>query len=147
MISRSFIIQAFIALVILAASLTSSVNATAIARQFLFFGFIVREGLLLTSDLGLSSQGDDARAALSAPISTADNEKRFRKFHFLALADREEVANFEPSVFPRGPCFGGRIVPFAAGLCVDRRSLRLCLVEVLCVSSADGPRLLRRPLL
>jgi len=87
MISKSFIIQAFIALMILASSLTSSVNAAAIApaRQFLFQPRCTRHSLL-TSDLGVSPQ-DYERAVLSA-ASTADNEKRFGEFLFLGLVDR-----------------------------------------------------------
>jgi hypothetical protein len=48
MISKSFIvIQAFIAFIIIASSLTYSVNAAAIApaRQFLFLGLVDREDL------------------------------------------------------------------------------------------------------
>ena len=80
MISKSFIIQAFIALIILASSLTFSVNAAAIApaRQFLFQTRTRRA--LLTSDLEFSRE-DYERAALSA-ASTTDNENRFGEFLF-----------------------------------------------------------------
>ena len=44
MISKLFTTRAFIALIILASNLTSSVNA-APARQFLFVDLVVREGL------------------------------------------------------------------------------------------------------
>jgi hypothetical protein len=45
--SKSFVIQAFIALTIIASSLTFSVSAAAIGptRQFLFFSLVVREAL------------------------------------------------------------------------------------------------------
>lgn len=90
MISKSFIIQAFIALIILASSLTFSVNAAAItiapARQFIFQPRCARRALL-TSDLGISRQDYEQPAALSA-VSTADNEKRFCEFLFLGLVER-----------------------------------------------------------
>jgi hypothetical protein len=79
MISKSFIIQVFIALIILASSLTSSVNAAAIspARQFIFQPRPTRRALL-TSDLEFS-RGDYELAA-SSTISTSDNENRFGEF-------------------------------------------------------------------
>jgi hypothetical protein len=66
-------IQAFIALIIIASSLTYSVNAAAIApaRQFLFLGLVDREDLLLTSNSGF------ARDRLpGSPVTARFNEKR-----------------------------------------------------------------------
>ena len=70
MFSKSFIIQAFFALIILASTLTSTVNATAIApdskqsgplRKLFFFGLVVcmRSGLL-TSDVEFVREVDDS---------------------------------------------------------------------------------------
>jgi hypothetical protein len=88
MISKSFIIKALIALIILVSSLTSSVNAAAIApaRQFLRVFQPRTKRALLTSDLGFSRH-DHEGAALSA-IGTPDNEMRSGEFLFLDLVDR-----------------------------------------------------------
>jgi len=89
MFSKSFVIQAFIALMILASSLMSSVNAApAPSRQFLFQPrSLYEKGFLLTSDLAIAPQ-EYERAALSADIGTADHEKRFGELLFLDLVDR-----------------------------------------------------------
>ena len=95
--SKSFIIQAFIALTILASSLMSPVNATAIApapaRQFLFCNLVVRGGALLTPDLGFARQAQgNERTAVPTTATTATNEKRFGKLLFLRLI--RTFANF-----------------------------------------------------
>ena len=72
MFSKSFIIQAFFALIILASTLTSTVNATAIAsapdskqpgplRKLFFFGLVVSmRSALLTSDVEFVREVDDS---------------------------------------------------------------------------------------
>jgi hypothetical protein len=49
-----------------------------------FSALLYEEGLLLTSNLGLARQGYEPAAV---PITTATNEKRFRKLLFLGLTD------------------------------------------------------------
>ncbi len=73
MISKSFII---ITLVILASSLTSSVNSTVVpARQFIFFGLVTRcrRTALLTSDLGFARQESRyVQAAVPTAMATTN---------------------------------------------------------------------------
>jgi len=88
MISKSFII---ITLILLASSLTPFVNAAIVpARQFIFFGLVVREAwALLTFDLGFARQG---YVWAAEPTATATNKKRlggFRKLLFLGLVVRD----------------------------------------------------------
>jgi hypothetical protein len=91
MIFKSFI-QASIAVIILASNLTISVNAAAIsARQFLFSACeSCTRRALLTSNLGFPNLDYD-RCATWSVIRTRDNEKRFGKFLFLGLIDREDL--------------------------------------------------------
>ena len=145
MIFKLFTIQAFIALIILASSLTSSVNAAAIAPagQFPSFGIVVQEGHWLTSNLGVSPE--DSWSVSKPAASTPDNEKRLRKFLFHSASFTEKkLANFQPRFFPRGLYIGGRIALFTA----DRRSSGLssscCPVEGLCASLGDVSRKRRR---
>jgi hypothetical protein len=73
MISKSFSVQAFIALVVVASSLTSSVNAAAAiapSRQFHFLSLVDWEDLLLTSNPGF------ARDDLPAPVIARFIEER-----------------------------------------------------------------------
>lgn len=94
MISKSFVVQAFIALTILSSSLTSSANAgISPSRQFPFlsrnFVLVVTYELLLyllTSDLGLARRDGSEQDN----VPTATDDKRFRRFLFLGLVPREE---------------------------------------------------------
>ena len=100
MIFKPFAMQAFIALTILASSLTSSVNADiAPGRQFLFLGLVVVYELL-TSDLAFARDGHEP-TAVTAPTAA----KRFRKLLFLGRCDsqyKKDVANVQSSGFPPG---------------------------------------------
>ena len=69
MISRSFFIQAFVALIVTLAS-TPSVNAAPLAPAGQFLGFVVTYELL-TSDVGFACQQGYERAVVPAA-----NEKR-----------------------------------------------------------------------
>jgi len=85
-IPKSFTIQAFIALTILASTLTSSVNADiALPRQFHFLSLVVTYESL-TSDLGFAREGYERD---TVPTATVTDEKRFRRLLFLGLVLRE----------------------------------------------------------
>ena len=100
MIAKSFI-QASIALIILASSLPSSVNATAIApgpaRQFLFLGLIGRGELVLTSNPGFARKTDGSVAfSRSAPIAYRQN---FPPTTIRPINDPENYDNHETECF------------------------------------------------
>jgi hypothetical protein len=92
---KSSTIQAFIALIIFATSLTPYAAAISPARQFLFLTASLYEMGFANFSLGSAHQDNERRAALPAA------EKRVREFLFLGLL--KKIADIQSSVRPRGP--------------------------------------------